>query len=286
MAQYRKLPVVIEAVQWFPGVGVGGVIEGPYRSGDEQDYPARCPTLEGVFGVTPGDWIITGVRGERYPIKPDIFAQTYTPVTPVEVGVDVAQRGSDRTVRALRSVIDVLPPLFMVFDVESVGLHGKGFAVGWVVVDSTGTLHADGYAACPPSPTHGTAEGFTWINEHVVVRYNHVEPKGVRQEFWRVWRFWAERGAVLVADCAWPVEARFLAACIDDDPSQREWVGPYPLHEVATARLLAGFDPLATVERFANELPQHHPLADARQSARLWLEAWHRLHLTEVTPNG
>jgi hypothetical protein len=64
-------------VQWSPGVEVEGVIEGPYRSGDEQTYPARCPTLEGIFGVSPGDWIITGVNGEKYPCKPDIFAKTY-----------------------------------------------------------------------------------------------------------------------------------------------------------------------------------------------------------------
>lgn len=24
-----------------------------------------------------GDWIITGVNGEQYPCKPDIFAKTY-----------------------------------------------------------------------------------------------------------------------------------------------------------------------------------------------------------------
>jgi len=34
-------------------------------------------TLEGGHLVTPGDWIITGVKGEHYPCKPDIFAQTY-----------------------------------------------------------------------------------------------------------------------------------------------------------------------------------------------------------------
>jgi hypothetical protein len=27
--------------------------------------------------VSPGDWIITGVQGEHYPCKPDIFAATY-----------------------------------------------------------------------------------------------------------------------------------------------------------------------------------------------------------------
>lgn len=34
-------------------------------------------TLERTHIVTPGDWIITGVKGEHYPCKPDIFAATY-----------------------------------------------------------------------------------------------------------------------------------------------------------------------------------------------------------------
>jgi hypothetical protein len=37
-------------------------------------------TLEGTHRVTPGDWIITGVKGEHYPCKPDIFAATYEEV--------------------------------------------------------------------------------------------------------------------------------------------------------------------------------------------------------------
>jgi len=37
-------------------------------------------TLEGGHIVCPGDWIITGVKGERYPCKPDIFAMTYEEV--------------------------------------------------------------------------------------------------------------------------------------------------------------------------------------------------------------
>ena len=36
-------------------------------------------TLEGGHIVCPGDWIITGVNGEFYPCKPDIFAKTYEP---------------------------------------------------------------------------------------------------------------------------------------------------------------------------------------------------------------
>ena len=36
-------------------------------------------TLEGGHTVCPGDWVITGVKGEHYPCKPDIFALTYEP---------------------------------------------------------------------------------------------------------------------------------------------------------------------------------------------------------------
>lgn len=37
-------------------------------------------TKEGGHIVCPGDWIITGIQGERYPCKPDIFAATYDKV--------------------------------------------------------------------------------------------------------------------------------------------------------------------------------------------------------------
>ncbi len=37
-------------------------------------------TLEGMMEISDGDWIITGIAGERYPCKPDIFEKTYEPV--------------------------------------------------------------------------------------------------------------------------------------------------------------------------------------------------------------
>lgn len=39
-------------------------------------------TLEGGHIVCPGDWIITGVQGEHYPCKPDIFEATYEVAEP------------------------------------------------------------------------------------------------------------------------------------------------------------------------------------------------------------
>jgi len=41
---------------------------------------AGIDTLEGGHIVCPGDWVITGVAGERYPCKPAIFHATYEQV--------------------------------------------------------------------------------------------------------------------------------------------------------------------------------------------------------------
>jgi hypothetical protein len=85
--KYRKRPIIIEAEQWFPGKEIAGVI--PISDGavshetvDGSSWPAYATikTLEGYMTVSPGDWVITGVKGERYPCKPDIFEATYEPV--------------------------------------------------------------------------------------------------------------------------------------------------------------------------------------------------------------
>lgn len=58
--KFRKKPIVIEAYQ--------------------TDVELIVPTLEGPLRAAPGDWIITGIRGEQYPCKPDVFEKTYEPV--------------------------------------------------------------------------------------------------------------------------------------------------------------------------------------------------------------
>ncbi len=163
----------------------------------------------------------------------------------------------------------------MSFDVESVGLHGEGFAVGWVIY-SDGAEVSSGYAACPIDAADGADSDREWVKGNVCPHLaisTHRTPRCVRDAFWAEWLKVKEGGGILVADCAWPVEARFLAACVDDDPEARRWAGPYPLHDVATMRLAAGLDPLATTPRLPAEEPAHHPTADARQSGRLWFEA-------------
>lgn len=96
MPEFRKKPVVVEAIRWT-GENTSEVIDwilssegGSARYHEAQeafdDGTQGCPatpasiaidTLEGTMSASVGDWIIRGVQGEHYPCKPDIFEATY-----------------------------------------------------------------------------------------------------------------------------------------------------------------------------------------------------------------
>ena len=86
--KFRKKPIVVEATVFDPDLNVWPVgVERDYdrehlrpRDAPAQPLLYRIKTLEGWQKVTPGDWIITGIKGERYPCNPDIFVATYDPV--------------------------------------------------------------------------------------------------------------------------------------------------------------------------------------------------------------
>lgn len=111
--RFRKRPTEVVATRWWangdhPDDGVGseavdaitgqtylrveGAVVRFFRAPDVPGTSgcAHCgytmhehgwiDTLEGGHIVCPGDWIVTGVKNERYPVKPDVFALTYDPV--------------------------------------------------------------------------------------------------------------------------------------------------------------------------------------------------------------
>jgi hypothetical protein len=81
MPKFRKKPVVVDAEQWFPGKRIPGVCTGECSGlfGAPPQQP-HVHTLEGAMSVSPGDWIITGVNGEVYSCKDNIFRKTYEEV--------------------------------------------------------------------------------------------------------------------------------------------------------------------------------------------------------------
>jgi hypothetical protein len=72
MARYLRNALVIQAVRWFQHGDHPAVV-----ARWDEDEVGFVDTPEGRLRVDPGDWIITGIAGENYPCKPDIFQQLY-----------------------------------------------------------------------------------------------------------------------------------------------------------------------------------------------------------------
>lgn len=162
---------------------------------------------------------------------------------------------------------------YFVFDVESIGLYGEGFAVGYVVVDRLGVVLEENIFSCPTISAVGKEDDRQWVEVNIPkLPITHHTTKEVRKAFWDVLQKWKEQEAIIVADCCYPVETNFLSACVRDNVIDKRWKAPYPLHELATLLMVKGLDPLATSVRFENELPAHNPLNDSRLSARQLIE--------------
>jgi hypothetical protein len=88
--KFRKKPVIIDAVQWFPGVEHPGVDVVPAHMSPSRVPGEFFPVPDAFYVVTiheqrcyiqPGDWLIPEPDGiHYYPCKPDIFENTYEPV--------------------------------------------------------------------------------------------------------------------------------------------------------------------------------------------------------------
>lgn len=93
MAIYRKKPVIIEAITFdelveYGSTHGGNIVNGMPWSFDYKGQPVShenddcylIPTLEGIMRFDRGDMLITGIKGEIYPCKADIFTAKYDKV--------------------------------------------------------------------------------------------------------------------------------------------------------------------------------------------------------------
>ena len=83
MGRYRKKPVVVEAFQ-FPGKDESQWPDWAKNHPDilysVYDNELLIRTLEGYHVAKLGHYIVRGVKGELYPVKPEIFEETYEPL--------------------------------------------------------------------------------------------------------------------------------------------------------------------------------------------------------------
>lgn len=143
MGLFRKKPVVIQAITFDELVQHGiacckeegrehNIINGMPWSFKYNGHPIthendQCyliPTLEGTHNMTPADMLITGVKGEIYPCKRDIFEQTYE-------SVDQEPQACEAEATDSLSFGEAIAALKVGAKVARAGWNGKGM---WLVL--------------------------------------------------------------------------------------------------------------------------------------------------------
>lgn len=158
--------------------------------------------------------------------------------------------------------------IFM-FDAESNGLQGDAFAFGAVVMDpESGKVIDSCEGRCP---IVGKVDSF--VTERVLPSLSNMSTDcetglDMRNKFWDFLQQHKETSNIWT-DCQWPVEARFLLACVDDDKGgKRDFCGPFPLYDLSNF-----VDPNMNREKYAGNLitgksvRKHHPVWDSEVSA-------------------
>ncbi len=123
MNQFRKKPVVITAITFDQlvahGIAAGGhIVNGMPWSFQYHGHPIThenddcylIPTLEGVMKMGRDDMLITGVKGEIYPCKREIFEATYEPVpAPAPLVLPVVEPRPDALERDIQAKANKAP---------------------------------------------------------------------------------------------------------------------------------------------------------------------------------
>jgi hypothetical protein len=163
------------------------------------------------------------------------------------------------------------------FDAESNGLWGTAFAIGAYVMSPDGRELARFTARCP---IDGPVD--TWVAENVLPVLEDVQQtqdsySDMAEAFYAFYMAWGRREeADVIAHVAFPVETTLLRDMLRAGPG-REWHGPFPLLDVATALQVRGHDP-RSVDDYNRahgidvtlDASPHHPLYDAAAAARCW----------------
>ncbi len=152
MAKFRKKPIIVDAEQWTkdcewwePDSILYGVKPvRPDTLAPPCTVDSMCEvcgglmwdhgwvkTLEGGMLACLGDWIIRGVKGEKYPIKPDILALTYDrlePPKPLDIDLLLEEEKADEDVGTKFVKMDELDERILPTTEDLVDLIASGLA--------------------------------------------------------------------------------------------------------------------------------------------------------------
>lgn len=177
-------------------------------------------------------------------------------------------------------------------DVEAPFLYEPACSYGYVLGDIYGNVIEEDYQFSSSSlyldELKQSEKYFNWFKENVlsVAGVFTNEKYYIGQLFYKKWTELKDKyndNIVIIADCPFPCESKFLERVIS---WHSEWYveyqnvtekydnqfkySPYPVLDLAS--ILISHNLSTTFERLPNELPLHHPLNDARQTYRKFIE--------------
>lgn len=171
---------------------------------------------------------------------------------------------------------------FLMFDVESLGLHGTAFAVGAVVCTEKGEeiatfelLSQEGLKAAQKLAEVEQQQAETPYNRfftNMLPKLSDMPTcetnKELRKEFYHFMKEWIDEGAEIWSDCNFPVETNFLTSIVNDfsEEERNTYMAitmPYPLYDLSNFMNV-------NISRTENGLPfpvrAHNPLDDSKAS--------------------
>lgn len=173
---------------------------------------------------------------------------------------------------------------FFIFDIESLGLYGPGFAFAAGIFDTAGNeaQAAIAHVSITPKMAQGVSkEDLDWVKRNVKLSPQSRKCptlRELRSYLWACWEDAKREHPGLMMAMAFEAHGQcgnFLRLCAKNAPSKRKHDEPLT---IASIMFAAGMDPMAEYGRLDNEKPAHNPLADIRQSARLLAEAIRKLN--------
>ena len=161
-------------------------------------------------------------------------------------------------------------------DVESDGLYGQCLAIAAVVRDVGKT--EDTFLA-RVGGTYTIKD--KWVAKHIIpkivcIPVTHDNSEAMEEAFWSFWLKWRGQ-ATAIGYCSSTIEAALFNRCVMRNVEERNFQGPYLLHDVATLLHVTGHDSLL-IEKFIHDKGikvdhdggPHHPMYDCLAAATVW----------------
>ncbi|KIR01290.1 hypothetical protein P261_00104 [Lachnospiraceae bacterium TWA4] len=160
---------------------------------------------------------------------------------------------------------------YVFLDAECDGLYGRFISVAMVVIDNNGHEVDRMYKGIKKNQLLNSVESL-WVRENVLpVMKEYDEVDNENELIEAVWAFWMnyQKDAYMIVDVGYPVEARLLMNCVQNDPKTRIMQAPFPLLDLSSMLYAKRQDPLMDRSRFSKDV-LHNPLTDVDISIKIW----------------